>query len=141
MKKQLTVFIFLIFSFLIASGQTKNNAIDNKKAIENIKFVFDDYVEYQESTDSQDDKDLMVKSIESLGKITNLKDLEVLINVWMYYDPTDFPNRHLVFKILKESKPESIKAVKLRMINKKEWETNDTGPYSELNDLLKQLDR
>lgn len=141
MKKQLTVFSFLIFSFLTVCGQTKNNTIDNKKAIENIKFVFDDYVEYQESTDSQDNKDLMVKSIESLGKVTNLKDLEVLINVWMYYDPTDFPNRHLVFKILKESKPESIKAVKLRMINKKEWEINGTAPYSELNDLLKQLDR
>lgn len=139
MKHLTFVLTFLVLASLTAFGQTKNNATGSKKAIENIKFVFEDYVKYQESTDSQVDKDLMTKSLESLNKVTDLNELEILINVWMYYDPTDFPSRSLVFKVLKESRRESIKAVKLRMGNKKEWESDETAPYSELKDLLEQL--
>lgn len=111
------------------------------KPIESIKSVFDDYVKYQESTDSQDDKDLMTNSLKSIDKVTEPEDLEILINVWMYYDPTDFPSRNLVYKIFENSRPESVKAVKTRISNKKDWETDETAPYSELNDLLKQLDK
>lgn len=114
--------------------------IEKEKPILTIKKVFDDYIKNQESTDSQDDEALMTKSIESLNNLTDQNELDILINVWMYYDPTDFPSRNLVYKILENSRPESIKAVKTRIINKKEWETVDTAPYSELKDLLDQLD-
>ncbi|MDR6967304.1 TM2 domain-containing membrane protein YozV [Flavobacterium arsenatis] len=109
--------------------------------IQNIKNIFDVYVKYQESADSQNDKDLMIKSLESVNKLTDPNELDILINVWMYYDPTDFPTRNVVFKILENSRPESIKAVKARMNNQKEWETDNTAPYSELNELLKQIDK
>jgi hypothetical protein len=110
------------------------------KPIEAIKKVFDDYVKYQESTDSQDNKDLMTNSLKSLDKVTEPDELEILINVWMYYDPTDFSSRDLVFNVLQKNRPESIQAIKTRINNKKEWETDNTAPYSELNYLLKQLD-
>ena len=113
----------------------------NVNHIQNIKTIFEDYVEYQESTDSQDNKDLMTKSLKSLSKVTEPDELDILINVWMYYDPTDFPCRDLVYRVLGSSRPESIMAVKTRIKNKKNWETDDTAPYSELNDLLKQLDK
>jgi len=106
-----------------------------------IKKIFDDYVKHEESTDSQEDKSLMKKSIESLIRLTDPNELEILINVWMYYDPTDFPSRNLVFKILENSRPESIDAIKTRIKYKKEWETDDTAPYSELNYLLKIIDK
>lgn len=109
--------------------------------IQNIKNIFDDYVKYQESTDSQEHKNLMTKSLKSLNKLTDPNELDLLINVWMYYDPTDFPSRNAVFTILENSRPESIKAVKTRINNKKEWETDNTAPYSELNELLKQIDK
>ena len=83
----------------------------------------------------------MAKSLESLNKLIDPNELDILINVWMYYDPTDFPSRNLVYKILENSRPQSVKAVKTRISNKKDWETDDTAPYSELNDLLKQLDK
>jgi hypothetical protein len=102
--------------------------------------VFDDYVKYQESTDSKADKDLMTSSLKSLNKITNLNELEVLVNVWMYYDPTDFLSRPEINRILKISRPESIEAVKKRMANKKEWESEESAPYSDLKNLLKQLE-
>ena len=111
------------------------------KPIEAIKKVFDKYVKYQESTDSQDNKDLMTNSLKSLDMVTEPDELEILINIWMYYDPTDFPSRDLVFNVLQKNRTESIQAIKTRINNEKEWETDDTAPYSELNYLLKQLDK
>lgn len=136
--------IIILTSTIVTSfsvyGQTKSNNIDNKQTIQNIKFVFDDYVKYQEATDSKADIDLMTSSLKSLNKITNLNELEVLINVWMYYDPTDFQGIPEINRILKISRPESIEAVKKRMANKKEWENEESAPYSDLKNLLKQLE-
>lgn len=109
--------------------------------IEAIKKIFDDYVKYQESTDSQANKELMTNSLISLDKVTEPNELEILINVWMYYDPTDFPSRDLVFSVLQKNRQESIKAIKTRINNKKDWETDDSTPFSELYYLLKQLDK
>jgi hypothetical protein len=110
-------------------------------AIQSIEKVFEDYRKYQESRDSQDDKELVMRSLESLNSVKSQNDLEILINVWLYYDPTDFPTRNLVYRVLKDSKPESIIAVKKRQENKKEWEREDSAPYSELDYLLTELEK
>lgn len=110
------------------------------KPLEAIKNVFDNYVKHQESTDSQNNKDLMTNSLKSLDKVTEPDELEILINIWMYYDPTDFPSRDLVFNVLQKNRPESIQAIKTRINHKKEWEIDNSASYSELNYLLKQLD-
>ncbi len=111
--------------------------IDHFKSI---RYVFEDYIKYQESTDSQDDKDLMTKSLKSLTTVTDKSDLDLLINVWMYYDPTDYPDIPEIYSILKDSRPLSIEAIKNRIHNKKEWETNETAPYSNLKNLLQRLE-
>lgn len=110
-------------------------------AIRSIEKVFEDYIKYQESTDSQDDKEMMTKSLESLNSVKSQNNLEILINVWLYYDPTDFPTRKLVYRVLNDNRPESIIAVKKRQENKKEWEREDSAPYSELNYLLTELEK
>ena len=112
----------------------------NVDHIKNIRYVFEDYIQYQESTDSQDDKALMTKSLKSLTTVTDKDDLDLLINVWMYYDPTDYSDIPEIYRILKASRPHSIEAVKNRIDNKKEWETDDTAPYSDLKYLLKRLE-
>lgn len=108
--------------------------------IKNIRYVFEDYIKYQESTDLQDDMDLMTKNLKSLSTVTNKDDLDLLINLWMYYDPTDYPYIPEIFRILKDSRPYSIEAVKNRIDNKKEWETENTTPYSDLKNLLHRLE-
>ena len=112
----------------------------NTDYIKNIRYVFEDYIKYQESTDSQENKDLMSKSLKSITILTNKDELNLLINVWMYYDPTDFSDIPEIYRILKNSKPQSIKAIKTRIKNKKKWETNESAPYSDLINLLKQLE-
>lgn len=142
MRDLTTTIIVLILSLamLTACGQTKNIATERKQTIQKIKSVFDDYIKYQEATDSQEDKDLMTNSLKSLQQVTDLDELEILINVWMYYDPTDFPSIPEIDRILKVSRPQSIEAVKKRMANKKEWESEQTAPYSDLKSLLKRLE-
>jgi hypothetical protein len=121
-------------------GQIVKQDIATKQHIDKIRKIFENYIKHQESTDSPDDKDLMSKSVKSLTSLSNKDELELLINVWMYYDPTDYPDIPEIYRILKNSRPLSIKAVKNRIDNKKEWETDDTAPYSDLQDLLKRLE-
>lgn len=112
----------------------------NIHPIFSIKTVFDNYIQYNESTDSKGNKDLMTSSLENLKIITEPAEYDLLLNVWMYYSPTDFPSLHLIPELLKKNKPESVEAVKKRIQNKKEWENNNTAPYSELYKLLQQLE-
>lgn len=143
------VAIVIVFAglSLLAKAQQDSVIAGNKqpraqqKAIGTIQRLFEDYIQYAESTDSPEDKKLMKKSLESLGRVTDAQQLEILINVWMYYDPTDFPVRGMVFRILKASRPWSKQAVQARIDHKKDWEAADTAPYDELKDLLKQLDQ
>lgn len=112
----------------------------NVDHIKNIRYVFEDYIQYQESTDSQDDKNLMSQSLKSLTIVSGKEELDLLINVWMYYDPTDYPDIPEIDRILKNSRPYSIEAVKTRIDNKKEWETDESAPYSDLKNLLQRLE-
>lgn len=127
---------------ILENGQIEkvNWSKSNVDHIKNIRYVFEDYIQYQESTDSQDDKDLMTKSLKSLTTVIDKDDLDLLINVWMYYDPTDYPDIPEIYRILKDSRPHSIEAVKNRIDNKKEWETDYTASYSDLKYLLKRLE-
>jgi hypothetical protein len=129
----------LIIITLMSCSQAKNTMSPNKEAISTIQVIFDDYVKHQESTDSKGNKELMTKSLKSIEKVTNPNEFELLINVWMYYDPTDYMDQPLLYTILENNKPQSVEAVKLRIINKKEWESETSAPYSELKDLLQQL--
>src|SRR5690606_36218333 len=121
-----------------AVGQITNQDKTIKQHIDNIRTVFENFIKYQESTDSPTNKDLMSKSLKSLIVVTNPEDLELLINVWMYYDPTDYPDIPEISRILKKSRPYSIEAVKKRIDNKIEWESYETAPYSDLKNLLKR---
>lgn len=108
--------------------------------IETIKIIFNEFISNQESTDTEVNKELMTNSLKSITVVKDKNELDLLINVWMYYDPTDYPDIPEIYRILKDSRPHSIEAVKNRIDNKKEWETDDSAPYSELKNLLKRLE-
>lgn len=135
-QKKKTIKLLPNSTLVFAIQRTQVNS-----AIQSIQRVFDDYIQYHESTDSQNDNDLMKQSLESLNAVKNPSDLELLTNVWLYYDPTDFPTRKFVYRVLKESKSESIIAVENRQKNKKEWERENSAPYSELNYLKTELEK
>ena len=120
--------------------EAEKNIAQIDKPIVVIKRIFNNYIEYEESTDTFKNKELMSESLKSLTNIETQEDLELLINVWMYYDPTDYPSIPEIYRILKDSRPTSIESVKNRIRNKKKWETDDTAPYSDLKGLLKRLE-
>jgi len=108
--------------------------------IEKIKRIFADYVKFNESTDSPEDKDEMEKSLNRLRKLQNPNDTKLVLNVWLYYDPTDFPVRQLAYRVLKENKERSILAVKHRLVNPRKSESLESAPFSDLTGLLNNLE-
>lgn len=131
----------LMFSLPVLS-QRKSVETTTKKnsntSIQTVKSIFSEYIKYPESTDSPETKAKMENALKQLRLTAQASDLHVLIDVWMYYDPTDFPTRELVESILFRRKVESIKAIKYRMQNKKSWENLESAPFNEL-DYLKKL--
>ena len=106
-----------------------------------IKKIFDTYNEYQESTDSPDNLDSLKKSLKILETAeVDEKTLTLIINVWMYYTVTDFRTLEYTGNVLRAHKEKSIKAIKNRIKNKKDWESEDEVPYSELPRLLKSIE-
>jgi hypothetical protein len=112
----------------------------NAHLIKTVKRVFEEYTKNQESTDSQDNKDSLIFALNQVDSTLSNDELSVLVNVWMYYDPTDFPTRELTETVFLNNRERSKVAI-LERINKREnWETKESAPYSELSDLLRQLE-
>ena len=116
--------------------QLQTDTLDQIKAIKILRDIFQEYNHNEEGIDSEDNKNAVTKSIKSLNGLTNPSDLELLINIWQYYDPTDYSCRQLILNFLLQNKTKSIAAVKDRMKNKKSWETGET----EFRYLLKELE-
>ncbi len=117
----------------------KKDTLNYKQAIKNIRDIFEDYKTNEESIESEDNKQTMTKSLKSLQNVTDKNDLQLLINIWNYYDPTDYSCRGEIYKILLHNKTISINAVKDRMNHKMSWESSDLSG-TEFKNLLEQLE-
>ncbi len=115
---------------------------DYYEPVDGIRAVLANYVHYGESTDSNENKAIISKALDKLkGKKLSQDDLKLLVNVWMYYDPTDFADANKKsYALLVANKDESIKAVKYMIANKRDWESENSAPYSELPLLLKEIE-
>lgn len=133
------------FTTLCSRKINENILVENKleinKPIETIERIFNQYNEFQESTDSPHNLDSLKQSLDILEKKElSPSDLELIINVWMYYTVTDFSTQKHTQNTLLAHKEQSIEAVKKRMKNKMKWENNDIAPFSELKYLLQNLE-
>ncbi len=109
---------------------------------ETLKRIFTSFTEFQESTDSAENLDSMRQAIKLVGQDSNWiapATLSVLLDIWMYYDVTDFPKREYVEKRLAERPHLSISAIDRRIHDKHEWEDVASSPLSELSDLREKL--
>lgn len=104
------------------------------------KRIFESYIEFEESTDSQENLDSLKLSLSLLeNQNVTEKELTLVINIWMYYTVTDFSSVEYTWNVLKSHKTKSINALKKRIKNKMSWESEDSAPYSDLKVVLKQL--
>ena len=118
------------------------HSLSIQNPIKTIERIFNQYNEFQESTDSQSNLDSLSQALKILeSQNVNQADLTLIINVWMYYTVTDFSSQELTENVLQAHKTQSISAIKNRMKNKMEWETDDGAPFSELSSLLEKIER
>jgi hypothetical protein len=134
MKIILSILFLTIFT--TSDGQLK---VGKETAIQTVRKIFKSYIELEESVDSDENKKAMTKALKQLFSTTERKDLSLLIDVWMYYDPTDYPTRKLIEPIFHKEKEATLVAVEKRLKSKKKWESNDSAPYSELIYLRSSL--
>lgn len=103
--------------------------------------IFKSYIKQTESTDTETNKEAMEKALKSLLSKSDSKDLSLILEVWMYYDPTDFPTRHLIQPIFVKHKKAALSAINKRLNHKKKWEKIETAPYNDLMMLKGQLEK
>jgi hypothetical protein len=125
--------------FLTRKVTQQKDTLTYKQAIKNIRDIFEDYKTNEESIESDENKTTMTKSLNSLQSVTDKNDLELLINIWNYYDPTDYSCRGEIYKILLKNKTISINAVTDRMKHRMSWESADLSA-TEFKNLLEQLE-
>ncbi len=94
-----------------SKSKSKNDS--EEKSIEIIRKIFKDFIQYYDGIDSHVNKEAVKKALKSLPDTINKNDLPLLINVWMYYDATDFPTRELIMPIFIKNKKISLVAMKL----------------------------
>ncbi|HMJ48362.1 MAG TPA: hypothetical protein VK498_13600 [Ferruginibacter sp.] len=133
MKFGLTLFFL---AFLISANAQVGRKEQPIQIVERISL---DYTGDVESTDSEKDKNEIKTALLKLQKKSKINDLPVLIDAWMYYDPTDFPTRELIEPIFNKDKPAALNAINKRFRNKKKWENKKTAPYTDLIELRKQI--
>lgn len=136
MKRLVT--ILLLTATVSTAGQ---NTTATETPIQTVERIFNNYVKYSEGTESPANKEAITKALTSLQQASSEKDLPVLINAWMYYDPTDFSIRELIEPIFNKDKAASLRAINLRLKKKRKGESNKTAPYTDLISLKEKLSK
>ena len=136
--KRILLVLFLLSIVVLGMGQ---KASSSEKPIKTVKRVFKEYIKYSESTDSQENKDTVSKALKRLQASSKEKDLSLLIEVWMYYDPTDFPTRELIEPIFYKNKEAASKAIHTRIRMRAKRENKENAPFSDLIDLQTRLSK
>jgi len=133
MRKHVLVLLFFFACFSKSSGQ--NPEIEIKK----IETIFKGYVDRVESMDSDENKAQMKNALMSLQVQRAENHFPILIDVWMYYDPTDFPTRELIEPILQKNKSAALLAIGTRLKNKRASESLENAPYIDLINFRQKL--
>ena len=111
----------------------------HESPIKIVERVFKEYVAHEEDIDSDVNKAAMQQALKTLQTSARPSDLPVLINVWMYYDPTDFPTRDLIEPIFEKDRDSTLAAIGERLGRKEKWESDDMAPFSDLIALNERL--
>jgi len=129
--------ILLLIATVSAAGQ--NTGIE--RPIQTVERIFNNYIKSSGDIDSLDNERAMARALSSLRQESSEKDLPLLINVWMYYDPTNFSVRELIEPIFNKDKPSSLAAINRRLKKKTKGENNKTAPYTDLISLREKMSK
>ena len=125
-------------AFFISFSQTYKVAAT---PIQIVNRDFKVYISTDDNSPSWKIRKEMLDALTDLQRSAKDKDLPLLINVWMYYDPTDFPTRSLIEPIFNKHKEAALVAVEKRILYKRKGEEKDMAPYSELFNLKDRLSK
>ena len=109
------------------------------KAIKTIRTIFEEFKDNQESVDSEDNKEAIKTALQNIHELKVYEDIKLLLDVWLYYDPTDFPTRKLIEPIFIVNESVVTEAIFRRIKYKYEWEDETGSAIEDLNNLKYKL--
>lgn len=133
------VYLFLICLLSLTTTVTAQVGSTERTSAEVVRNIFKDFLQRDDGTDSHEHQEAMKRSLTSFPDIIDKVNLPLLINVWMYYDPGDFNAKDLIKPILLRNRQISLAAVRQRIKEKKDFESDEKPPFSELFALEKEL--
>jgi len=80
----------------------------------------------------------MRQALQSLSDTMSRGDMLTLLDVYMYYMPTDFPAGSLVYAVFERNREATREAIEYRIKHKRKWESEQT--LTDLRELKKQLE-
>ena len=131
--------ILIIFLFGVQLSVCEAQGYHPETSIRVISRIFNNYIKVSEGADSKENETKMEESLRSLVGSVSANDIQLLINVWMYYDPTDFKTRVLIEPIFIRNKNKSLEAINTWLKNKRKSDDPNTELYSDLIELQKRL--
>lgn len=129
----------LLISFLFLASKPFAQTTPTDSAIAVIQKIFLSYRKQSENTETEKNKIAFTNAVQSISVVPGPKKLMILVEAWMYYDPTDFPTRNLLEPVFFRYKSATLKAVNKRIKEKRKWEKPDEAPYSDLFSLRVEL--
>ena len=101
----------------------KRGLVYHQKSIINLITIFEDYKTNEEAIESEENKNLVTKSLKDLNpSLLTEKDIILLIDYWIYYDPTDFNIKSKMKPILLDISKDLKNACLKRKLERHKWE-------------------
>lgn len=123
----------------IAIGQ---KTIKDETPIQTINRIFKAYMAQAEATDILENKEAMTAALNSLKnekKIPGKTELNLLVRVWLDYNPPNFHTRKFIEPLLNRDKVTSIEIINELLLYKQSWESRNTSPGSDLEKLREKI--
>ena len=131
-----TIILFLFSCALCGQTVTKNES-----PIKTVERIFKDFGKYDDHLDSDENKEQMKRAFILLKDTCDNKDLEYLLWVWMFYDPTDFKTRELMNPIFVKYKKATLGVINKMIVRReKNPQTGDITLWEDIGYLSDVLE-
>jgi hypothetical protein len=133
----LGILLFLTSSVL---GQ---KTIRDETPVQTINRIFTAYMAQAEATDILENKEAMAMAINTLkkddAKTYDKKELNLLVRVWLDYNPPNFRTRKLVEPLLSRNKVATIEVINELLLYTQSWQSRNSSPGSDLEKLREKI--
>lgn len=132
-------YLLISFMLMLLCNPAANATVKDTSFTNEMQRIFDNFVKYEDHVDSKDNKEMMKKGFRYFQENPSNAPWQLLLNIWMYYDATDFDGLPLLETLFNNNRKAVLAAIEYRQHHKFNWESADSSPFTDLEKLKKRL--